>query len=288
MLSVARAIRIAFAVAALVPVSACVTVGGGNGNTNDNGSTQAEIDPAVAEAVDAVSAQLETTFAAMTSGVSQTFESLLASVAGQNTSDCPTVELGEIDLTGATATFDYGDGCPSDLFDGATVSGSVVLTLGISPPAIGLDYLAFSFSGRTIDGTVGIAISGNEAETRSFETAIDLTTEELGTVDGDITVTSEDTIDGLELVITEGTLQVTDDATNRFYEATLTGLVSNLAANGNFVPESGTVAFEIAGEGPGGSDLLVVVTFTAESPSTGVVLVQVGSLPQTEYILQSS
>jgi hypothetical protein len=250
------------------------------GNFGDGDLDPEELDPAVTQAVESVSDQLESVFAALTTGVTVDPDVVL----DPPDSGCPAVET-EIVGTSGVVTFDYGDGCASTLFDGAVVAGAVRVTLEILTQAITLDYFGFALDNRTLDGQVGVELTTIDPTNRSIGVTMDITTQDVGSIDGTMTVTSSTADDGREIIITQGEFRVADTATSRFYDVTAQQVVSNRAKNGTAAPEGGTVSFEIAGAGPGGSALLVVVTFTADTPLTGVVLVQVGSLAAVEYQL---
>lgn len=269
-----------FVLCLAVSVSGCVTGGGGGGNDNGVLPPPEELDEDVAQAVEAVSAQIESTFAALTVGSAVALD---FNIDAPDT-ECPTFDLEVGDDLVATATFDYGDGCPSTLFDGQIVSGAVIASANVLTQNIALEYDDFTLN-RTLDGTVEIVVTGETGSTRAIDATLDIATADIGSADGALTVTTQDDGDTLEIVIVDGVLDVTDEGTNSFYEVTITDLVSNLEANGVFTPESGALSFDIAGAGPGGSDLLVVVTFRADTPISGIVLVQVGSLPVVEYQL---
>ncbi len=251
-----------------------------DGNFGSGDTEPDELDPAVTQAVESVSDQFESAFAALTTGVTVEPDIILNPPA----SGCPAVET-EIVGTSGVLTFDYGDGCASDLFQGAVVAGAIRIAIDIVSQEISLDYFDFMLDTRTIDGRVVVALAGINPQNRTIDATLDVTTAGVGSIDGMMTVTSSEAAEGMEIVITTGTFRVSDVEAGRFYDVTATDVISNRGKNGTAAPEAGTASFEIAGAGPGGAALLVVVTFTEDTPLTGVVLVQVGSLAPVEYQL---
>lgn len=200
-------------------------------------------------------------------------------LAGEGYGDCPIVST-VASQTELTVTFDYGDGCTNGLYGDEVVAGQVTGTLAIVARTVMLEFVDFAIGEDEVVGTISIALSG-EGSAATLTGDVDITTGDGGSVVGSITFAF--TIETGVVIITDATLEVKAGGSSDTYEVTATNLVIDPSGNGNFIPESGTVAFEVPNTAPGGGTIAIVVTFTSQSPVDGTVQVKVGPAPAVPY-----
>lgn len=163
-------------------------------------------------------------------------------------------------------------GCVLDA-TGQTIDGSLGISIKIRPQtAMTLTFSKLQVGGNTYDGSLKISVSAGPPRATL---AADLS---YTSADGDTTVTLQDvtvvrsggktTMDG------KGTVQ-TGSVSTAF---SAKGLTWN---KGDCLPSSGTLTLSAQ------QTATVVITFLPTTPQTGVVQVQVGSLPATEMALFS-
>jgi len=189
---------------------------------------------------------------------------------------CPVVTT-TLDADFFTITLDYGAGCTNEYWEDAA-SGSVYFEYDRNVQSVFLEYTDLVLRDHNITGTLDLQFASGEGF-RTLTGSIDMTTAS-GSVSGSV-----DMRFGLLLntiTINSATLTLTDnDATSR--TITVDSLVIKPVSNGNFIPESGTMTFEVPNSGPGPETLTVVVTFTNRSPVDGTVSVSVGGAAAVSY-----
>lgn len=288
-----RALCLTIALAGGVMMSACSPDSNnqtnqdenGNENQNDNGDSgvSRELTTEETEAVESAARQTETSAAtsAATSYARQT-EETNARITIQQFSDCPTFETGvDADSQQATLTLDFGEGCTPALYPDVTVSGSIAGTVTIGPFSINLTLVSFSVGGDTIDGEVELAFVKEDGSV-GFTGDMDLSTSSGGSVTLESVQWALDTATG---VVTVSGTGIGEEPDGDVYQIELAEIVIDGQGNGNFIPESGVVTVTLPDE-----DLVFTtksttldVTFTSQTPTTGIVLVSVNGAPAIEY-----
>ena len=86
------------------------------------------------------------------------------------------------------------------------------------------------------------------------------------------------------ITIVNGDLTLTDEA-SLSYSVDIDGLLMAPLENGNFIPQAGTITFEIPNSGPGPATTTIVITFDETSPENGTVAVAVGDQAAVSYTL---
>jgi hypothetical protein len=188
---------------------------------------------------------------------------------------CPTVSFAAGSDT-ALIEFNFGTGCSSSATGGQTVSGAADIDVDRGTRSAAVTFQNLAIGGHSITGTLAVTVTAATGGGVRLEGTVDVTTADIGHVTGSVTATI--TTGGV-ITISTGSLTVASGATS--YAVTLANLVIDPVGNGNFVPEGGTATFSVPHEGAGPDTL--VVTFTSQSPSTGVVRVQVGSAAAINY-----
>ncbi len=198
---------------------------------------------------------------------------------------CPAVTVDGQALPAVQITLDYGDGCESTLYPDAAVSGSVTADTAIGSQAVSLTFNAFGVDDEVTSGTAELTRASVNGSTQ-WTAALDIETTGIGTAEGTITVmftvTGEDGAASVVIDVPDGTLTLTnvdDDA----YDVEVQAIVMAPTANGNFLPEDGTLTFDIPNDGPGPDTITVVIAFTEHSPEDGEVLVSVGGADAVSY-----
>ncbi len=250
----------------------------GDGGGDGNGTT--ELTAEQQAAVDAVVEQLEATAKAV-GGLVDSFSGLDAD-GDVTAGECPvvTASFGE----GVTnVTVDFGEtGCTSDYYDNDTVSGSVALTLDRIARTVGVVFNNLSVDGATTSGTADFTLT-RDGDRRTLAGTIDIATSGVGSVVGTLSVRID--VSALTIAVDEADLTVFDESTGDTYSVDVDGIVIDPLGNGNFIPESGTVTFEIPNDGPGPETITIVIEFDANSPVDGTVAVTVGEAEPVEYEL---
>ncbi len=263
----------------------------GNGNDNQNENQNDNGDPGVsreltteeAEAVESAARQTETSGAtsSATSYARQT-EETNARITIQQFSDCPTFETGiDADSQQATVALDFGEGCAPALYPDVTVSGSISGTVTIGPFSISLTLDSFSVGGDTIDGEIELAFVKEEGSV-GFTGDMDLSSSSGGSVTLESVQWALDTTTG---VVTISGAGIGEEPDGDVYQIELDEIVIDGQGNGNFIPESGVATVTLPNEdflfGP--DSTVLQVTYTSQTPTTGIVLVSVNGAVAIEY-----
>ncbi|MCH7884151.1 MAG: hypothetical protein IIC01_02785 [Planctomycetes bacterium] len=246
----------------------------------DNGSEPGTLSPQVQQAVDDVVARTQATFQALTSfvdGVSIDLE------VGQDAiGQCPVVEADRQDGV-VSIVLDYGDGCSNEAYDDSTVSGRILLSLAVlDEQSLSVVYEDFAVDDQTVVGGFSLELD-REDFARRLTGDINITTSDLGSTDGTLDV--EVRVATVTITVTTANLTLSDESDS--FDVAIEGIVikPKREDNGNFVPEAGTISFEIADDDDPSELLAIVIAFDAESPVDGTVQIKVGSLPPLEYKL---
>jgi len=195
--------------------------------------------------------------------------------------ECPIVTVAEIDGV-YSITMDYGDGCTNEYYGTDPASGSVSLEFDSNTRSFVLDYDSLAIEDREIDGSLTLDFTRDD-DARNLDGTIDLTTNSgsvIGTLDvryGLLTNT---------ITINEAVLAMTDSA-GETVSLAIDGLVIRPIANESFIPQAGTITFDVPSDGPGADTLTVVVRYTTQSPDTREVSVTVGNAPPVTYTIPS-
>lgn len=254
-------------------------------NQNDNGDSgvSRELTTEEAEAVESAARQTETsgTTSSATSYARQT-EETNARITIQQFSDCPTFETGiDIDSQQATVLIDFGEGCTPVLYPDVTVSGSIGGTVTIGPFSINLTLDSFAVGGDTIDGEIELAFVKEDGSV-GFTGDMDLSLSSGGSVTLESVQWSLDTTTG---VVTMSGTGIGEEPDGDVYQLELADIVIDGQGNGNFIPESGVATVTLPNEdlifGP--DSTVLEVTFTSQTPTTGIVLVSVNGAAAIEY-----
>jgi len=258
-------------------LSGAVLVGLAGCGFRDRDNTGGELSPEVKQAIDDVVAQFTPAaeaFAAFFAG----FEGIDLNGDGQF-GTCP-VGTAVVNADFFSITLDYGDGCTNEYYGNDVASGSVLFEYDRNAQSVLLEYTDLMVADRAVNGSLDLAFTTGEGF-RTLDGSIDLTTNS-GTVGG-----SMDMRFGLALstiTINSATLTLTDTAQTS-YMVTMNGLVIKPVANGSFIPESGTITFEVPNDGPGPDTLTIVVTFSNLSPVNGRVSVTVAGAAAVIYYI---
>ncbi len=170
----------------------------------------------------------------------------------------------------------FTTGCSNPETAGRTVSGSVDITVARATRTATVAFTNLVVNGHAITGsasltdqsvTGGIQLSGT----------VDFTSADVGRVTG--TITAQFTTTGV-ITLQTGNLSIVSGQTT--YTATPAGLVLAPQANRNFVPQAGTLSFDVPAESGSGT-VTLTVTFVTQSPVDGTVSVQVGSTGTAQF-----
>lgn len=247
---------------------------GGNGGT-DPGDLTAEQQAAI----DAVAGQIDATAKAI-AGVVDGFVGL--DVTGDGTyGECPVVTT-VVDGGIITATLEFADGCVNNYYGTVPVSGSITLNYNTGTRNLAISYVDFTVDGRSVSGSFILQLTRGEDGGRVLEGSIDITTSGLGSAVGTVGIQFNLSADTINIVNAHLTLSETG---GDVYAVSVSNVLMRPIANGNFVPESGTVTFEIPNTGPGSETITVVITYKGTTPDDGIVDVTIGSAEPVEYEL---
>ncbi len=288
-----RALCLLIALAGGVMMPACSPDSNNQANQNDNGTenqndnggpgVSRELTTGEAEAVESAARQSETSGAtsSATSYARQT-EETNARITIQQFSDCPTFQTGiDADSQQATVMLDFGGGCSPVLYPDVSVSGSIGGAVTIGPFSINLTLDSFSVGGDTIDGEIELAFVKEDGSV-GFTGDMDLSSSAGGSVTLESVQWALDTTTG---VVTMSGTGIGEEPDGDVYLIELDEIVIDGQGNGNFIPESGVVTVTLPNEdlvfGPDSTSL--GVTFTSQTPTTGIVLVSVNGAAAIEY-----
>lgn len=250
---------------------------GRNGDGGNGDGTPPELTADQQAAVDAVVEQLEATAKAF-GGVVQSFSGGLDADGDGTVGECPVVTATFENGT-TNVSVDFGDtACTSDYYDNP-VSGAVSLSLNRQAGTVVVDFNDLSVDSVTTAGSANLNLT-RQGATRILTGSINLTTTGVGSVSGTLDVTVD--VGDLTLAVDDADLSIADeDGAN--YSVNVDGIFIDPVTNGNFIPESGTVTFEIPNEGPGPETTTIVIEFDETSPDDGSVAVSVGGAEPIEY-----
>jgi hypothetical protein len=187
-----------------------------------------------------------------------------------NFGTCPRVTF-VASATSAAIQIDFGTaGCSSDATAGATVAGSVGIIVNRTTRAAAVTLSNLSIGGASVTGSAELTVTNREAGGVTLAGSFDFAIADVGTATGDVTIDVDS--DGLMTINSDAvTLTMAGGAG---YVVTLADIVSDPQGNASFIPESGAVTFLLPGDGTG-APTTIVVTFTAQSPTNGIVQVRV-------------
>ena len=248
--------------------------GDGGGNGNDVGLTVQQ-----QAAVEAVASQLEATARAVTS-VADSLQGLDAENDLQ-LGDCPVVAADVMNGTISVAV-DFPDGCTNDYYgDDVALSGGASIAFTVADRSVTVTFNDFSDGDQTVSGDLNVQLTREDLR-RTLTGDIDIATTGVGTAVGQLEIEYDSA--RARITIHDADLALTDpDAVS--YSVEMDGLVIEPIDNGSFIPESGTVTFQVPAETPGGDPVTIVVEFDSQSPVDGTVSVTVGELPAVQYTL---
>jgi hypothetical protein len=255
------------------------TNGNQNGNDNTGDGTGGALTPDQQTAVNLVTKQLQATSKALVSFVDG-FAGV-DSLTNSTTGTCPVVTTAHANGI-VTASLDYGAGCTNQYLGQSQASGVVSLTYDSNSQILTVTYDSFALEGQSVTGSFSLQLTRGLTNQRTLVGTIDVTTTGIGSATGDITIDFDIRNDTITLV--SGTLTLTDDA-GASYGVQPSGLKFQPITNGNFVPDAGTVTFDVPNTAPdpAPATLTIVVTFDSQSPVDGTVQVKVGIAPPVEY-----
>jgi|CXWL01.1.fsa_nt_gi hypothetical protein len=252
---------------------------GGNSDNGGNGGGGSDELPAdVQKAVDEVVAEIESASQAVGGAVDA-----LTNVNQTDSStfgDCPEVIFVRQDNV-STFALTFEAGCSSEYYDNS-VSGSISAEFDRNAGSFSAIFDNFMVDGQTTDGELNVSrIADNDI--RNWDGTIDISTTGVGSVVGDISFEINILTD--TLTISTAALDVTNaDDETRSVEAD--GLVIRPVANGSFIPEAGSITFEVPNvEDIGPDTITIVIEFDANSPIDGTVKVTFGEVTLENYPL---
>lgn len=197
---------------------------------------------------------------------------------------CPTIDI-SLNQSAFTINFDFGDSCTPTLYPDVTFSGTIGGTIVFSTRTLTLEMDGFSAGGETATGDATLTFS-NSAESVEFNADAAFTVTNHGNAD----VNADWTVTKASGVVTLNTLSGSaTDSGGTDYAMGCESLVFDPAGNSNFVPESGTatLTFDDQNSGPRGDvQTTILVTFNAQSPVDGTVLVSINGGTAFEYTLE--
>ena len=269
----------------LVVVSLTLLVLMGNlscrGRLGDNGLPDgSELTAEQEAAIDSVVDQLTASAKAMTS-VAGSFGSIDL-VADVVVGVCPVITA-EVNNGDVSITLDFPDGCSSDYYGESPVSGAVSVAFSVAQRTFDVVFDGFTTDDQTVDGTFALELTIQDLD-RTLTGDIDITTTGVGSARGTMTVVFDldDMSGGLTVTVVEANLTLTDeDGVSTATSAE--GLVIEPVDNGNFVPEAGTLSFDVFVAGSTTETVTLTVVFDAQSPVDGTVEVTIGNSPPIEY-----
>ena len=229
-------------------------------------------------AINEVVAQMETMASGLGSFADLVNPQTLATVDSNSFGECPVVTVVR-DGTDFAITFDYGDGCTNDRY-GNLISGQVTATLSLGTLTASVTLVDVEVDSQGLSGSATVSLAGTNG-VGMLEGEVDFTGASGGSISGSLQFTLS--LDTGIIVVTEATLTVSPAGDDVTYVVTVSDVVIDPLSNGNFIPESGTIAFTVPNEGLGPDTVEIVVTFTAQSPADGTVQVSVAGTPAVAY-----
>jgi hypothetical protein len=241
------------------------TNGGNTGGGTQPASLTSDQQQAASTSVGAInytSAILSPISALTLSGQSQASVSMVT--PHSNTKPVITVSNINAELV---VTANYGAGITGP--DGNTTSGLVSIAIDKNDHSGEVAFNDFSVNGKTVTGTITLSSVSFSASGFSCAAALNLTISSFGTITGSAAVSDQSQV----LTIANGTFTVTP-VSGGTYGITLTNVVINPAANGNSLPDAGTMAISYIPSGSADQTTLLI-TFNSQTPSTRNVQVSV-------------
>lgn len=233
----------------------------------DGGTTELPAD--VQKAIDDVSAQLESATQAI-GGAVEGFASVDLDDSSSN--DCPEVLFLSQDNV-VTLALTFEPGCESDYYADVAVAGSISVVFDGNSDSFDAEFDEFTVDGESTDGHLHVSRTDG-GDFRTWSGTIDISTSGSGAVVGDIVL--EINIVTQTITITSASLELTDEL-GESVSVEIEGLVIRPVANGNFVPQNGTVTFVVPNEDPEGPETITItIEYDANSPSDGTVRVTFG------------
>ena len=263
--------RLARSMKLLVPV--ILAAASGCQDSSAGGPTQVSLTAEQQEVITAVVQQVEAAAAAMAtfSGVVDAHAIAVGGVSA-DADACPAITA-ELQASVIEMSIDFGEACTNGWLGGRSASGAITATFNIAARVITLEFDNVSIDDRGVDGRAALERRDDlTTGATSLEGTIDITTAQVGSVEGDATI-SFDRDTGV-ITVSYATLTLTG-ADGTEYTVTLEDIVVDPVENGNFVPEAGTAEIAMSPR--------IVITFDDESPVDGTVDVTVGIVPAGEY-----
>lgn len=244
-------------------------VGCGGGGTSNSPPTT--LTSSQQQAVQTAVTQTMTT-AALLSPLSQVDRAIPSATGG-----CPQVSVAH-NGTGASVTVDYGAaGCTGGPQGNVTYTGAVIGTVDTAAHTATVAFDHLTVDGDPVNGTISLSAIQLTPEATSARTDMDLTVGSVGHITGN---SAFSLAQGGALTISSTDLALTPNS-GPAETVSLSHVVVNPQANGNFAPQSGTAVVTYA-DGPGGQTTLLV-TFGPQTPKDGTVTVSVDGSPPITY-----
>lgn len=181
----------------------------------------------------------------------------------------------------AAIVIDYRHGCSSNETAGCTFSGYLGAMVTLATRLYEFELLDLVLAGNEVlgvlDATV-LQVDDGVEMTGVCDLAIGRETAVAGNLTLEIVENGALTFAAAELDFDDGTT---------FDQVILAGVAFDPVENTNFMPQGGSVTFEIRNDEPGPPWLTVVVTFTEVSPINRLVWVQLGDAEPFEYELRT-
>jgi len=263
----------------LAAMATCGCRGRGDNGDGGGGSVPSDLTVGQQAAVDAVVAQVEATAKAI-AGVVDGFVGLDV-IGGGTYGTCPAVTV-VADGGVVTAILDFSEGCSNEYYGDVPTSGSIFLNHNLATRNLAISYDNFTVDGRTVSGSFILQLTHGEDGGRVLDGDIEITTSAVGSAVGNATIQFNPLADTINIVSADLTLsEIGGDA----YFVGVANLLMRPIANGTFVPESGTITFDILNAGPGPATITILITYKGTSPDDGIVDVTIGSADPVEYEL---
>jgi hypothetical protein len=190
--------------------------------------------------------------------------------------ECPVVRFAS-DLLWSLIAIDFAAGCASEITADQVFTGNLAFLMARASCWAQAEYCDFSMAGKAVSGRIDAFLYKHPGEVR-LEGSCSVATSHVGESGGTIGMVFNQAGD---FAFTSANLAV--GSGTQLYHLALAGLSVDPVANRNFVPQAGTVSFEIPNDQPPPATLAIVVTFTARSPLDGTVLVSVNGADPVEH-----
>jgi hypothetical protein len=255
-----------------------LTLSGCPGFPRPNGDG-GSLSPEVQAAVDDVMEKSQATFQAL-AGFADGFDPRLDDEQDMSYAGCPMV-VADRQNGSFSVELDFGNGCTNQFYPESTVSGRVLMSLIIAATRTGsVQWDDFTIDGQSINGLFDLQITRQDLA-RLISGTIDITISGVGSTEGTLDMDLRFTT--ATFTVQEATLTLADASES--FTVSINDVVVKPVDNGNFIPEDGTISFEIPNEDPPPDMLTVLITFDRRSPIDGTVDVKVGNGPTVTYTL---